>query len=1099
MHGKYAVISLLLVGLGLLVAGLLRVEQRRVRVPVTPAVAPARPPVELTAARAEIEAVAARAKVTFRCTGDEFEHLAATSNARGEKTLDWRRFFAAGVNLGVALPGHYPTEFEATREDYARWLKGMGDAGFNVVRAYTILPPEFYQALAGYNFEYSDRPVYLIQGIWAEPPPGNDLFHAEYSAALKREIADAVDVVAGRAVLPERTGHASGAYSADVGAFTLGYLLGREWEPDAVQTTDTLESTHRRYDGVFLTVPDGTPTEVWLAGLLDFLVQYEVVTYGVQHPVAFVNWLPLDPMFHATEYTDKGLSGEYDNDLVTLDPRALQTTPAMTAGYYAAYHVYPYYPDFVFRDSAYRNFRNPAGEIDNYAAYLHDLKAHHAGLPLMVAEFGVPSSRGNSHHNGLGMDHGGHSETEQAALNLRMLRAIHEAGGAGGIFFAWLDEWFKRNWLVDDFSIPADRTRLWHNVQNPEQCYGLLKFGREIITLDGAVDDWTGRPLVQHDRQALRALWTAADEEYCYFRLDLAEPLDWTRHRLGLAIDTYDPELGDRRLAGLDLECAQGTEFLVLLRDTTDAEVLVDSGYSLFFDPAEPGRPRVRTLVNHDGVFIPEQLMCNHRRFAPDGETIPSSVTDYGRLRFGRSADNSLADWYAAGPVIEIRLPWALLNVTDPSSFQVLQNDTLTPDLESATTTGFAIAAFILDEANLAAALPPARNRTLQFSRRWRWTGWDEPAYTERRKQGYALVAAGLPAIFADSGSASRAAAPVRPVTARLAPFRADRSGAVSLVFDDGSYGQFTRAAPLLDRYGLKATFGLVANWTDAQAGEHAERDGVSFRRLGIAEAKQLLARGHAIAAHGASHDLELLNREPERIAGDVRDSRTELERALGVPVTVFHYPYSAVRPATVDAVRRAGFWFGRTADDRYNRPGEFDRYRLSSFAFYNDTLPGLRELQRILARGRDEWTILLNHHILEPDSRERELMARHNVFHTYSVTPLTFGRQVRLARNAGAWIAPVDEVGRYLLQYRYAQLDVRTTGQSASLKITGAEASRLPLVPMTVVLDIPWRWVAVTGSELDGSYSPYAGRLLLPVLPGREVTLRKLDPAGTR
>lgn len=45
-----------------------------------------------------------------------------------------------------------------------------------------------------------------------------------------------------------------------------------------------------------------------------------------------------------------------------------------------------------------------------------------------------------------------------------------------------------------------------------------------------------------------------------------------------------------------------------------------------------------------------------------------------GRLRYARAVDHSLADWWydqEAG-VLQLRLPWPMLNVSDPSSRQVL-------------------------------------------------------------------------------------------------------------------------------------------------------------------------------------------------------------------------------------------------------------------------------------------------------------------------------------------------------------------------------------------------------------------------------------------
>jgi hypothetical protein len=286
----------------------------------------------------------------------------------------------------------------------------------------------------------------------------------------------------------------------------------------------------------------------------------------------------------------------------------------------------------------------------------------------------------------------------------------------------------------------------------------------------------------------------------------------------------------------------------------------------------------------------------------------------------------------------------------------------------------------------------------------------------------------------------------------------------------------------------MRAGFGLVAGWTDARAEWHAEQGGTPFLRMGIPEAKRLLEAGHTIAAHGLTHVPDSAAR-PERVAPAV----ATLDSVLGTIVRTWHYPYSAVGPTTVEAVRRAGLWFGRTAGDRHNPVAGFDRYRLMSFPCYNETLPGLADFIRILESGRDSWTILLHHHVLEPDSRELQTMLRHGVTNTYSVTPLTFGRHLRLVRNSEAWVAPIEDVGRYLLQSRRARLELRQSARSASIRIDGVETDGLPPVPMTVVLEVPWRWVSVTGSTADGIYSPRTGRMMLRALPGRDVILSQL------
>ena len=71
----------------------------------------------------------------------------------------------------------------------------------------------------------------------------------------------------------------------------------------------------------------------------------------------------------------------WENDAVSpsMRPRSRRTAE-MPAGFFAAYHIYPNYPDFLERQKR-------AG-----AAYLADLKRYHGHQPLLVAEFGISTA-----------------------------------------------------------------------------------------------------------------------------------------------------------------------------------------------------------------------------------------------------------------------------------------------------------------------------------------------------------------------------------------------------------------------------------------------------------------------------------------------------------------------------------------------------------------------------------------------------------------------------------------------------------------------------------------------------------------------------------
>src|SRR5258706_589784 len=99
------------------------------------------------------------------------------------------------------------------------------------------------------------------------------------------------------------------------------------------------------------------------------------------------------------------------------------------------------------RCAAARHMTTAMSAVTNAAASVPRWSYGERGRPVLIAEYGVPSSRGLAHLQPEGLHHGGHDEREMADQDVRLTREIHEAGLAGGILFAWQDEWFKHNWV----------------------------------------------------------------------------------------------------------------------------------------------------------------------------------------------------------------------------------------------------------------------------------------------------------------------------------------------------------------------------------------------------------------------------------------------------------------------------------------------------------------------------------------------------------------------------------------------------------------------------------------------------------------------------
>ncbi|MGH9493230.1 MAG: tetratricopeptide repeat protein, partial [Terriglobales bacterium] len=387
----------------------------------------------------------------------------------------WEKFYVLGVNLGPAAPGYFPGQPPFQGHYYTEWLRDAEQAHANVIRAYTLLPPAFYRAYR--HHVQGGGKIRLYQQIWVGDPPGKDLYEPKFVEETRREIRYVVDAMHGRGDIPPKYARGSGVYENNIAEHVGALLLGRELEASVVLRTNQLNSGKDRFDGKYIAVSGGTPTEVWFAEMLEFLVGYETDTYNWQHPVAIVNWPPLDPLHHPTEASmaeevrirvrrGEALAPakelEDDNDTTSIDEAKFHAQPAYQAGLFASYHVYPYYPDFLLLDPGYSSYRDKHGPC-NYAGYLTDLKAHTRGIPLLVGDFGVPTIRGIAHLQRQGIHHGGMSEEEQGKEGVRLLEDIQETGCAGGLLFALFDEWFKVNWLVMRQEEPRDRDPLWHN------------------------------------------------------------------------------------------------------------------------------------------------------------------------------------------------------------------------------------------------------------------------------------------------------------------------------------------------------------------------------------------------------------------------------------------------------------------------------------------------------------------------------------------------------------------------------------------------------------------------------------------------------------
>ena len=256
--------------------------------------------------------------------------------------------------------------------------------------------------------------------------------------------------------------------------------------------------------------------------------------------------------------------------------------------------------------------------------------------------------------------------------------------------------------------------------------------------------------------EPLRDLKVTSDEAYLYLRLgmnDKGRPIDWSRESFWIGIDTYDTARGDHRLpAPAGSTTPVGIEFLIRFEGPDRSRLLVDRPYRIH--EGSTSRP-CRSERNDEADFVDIIAVPNRDRYGRDGTHYPARQQIIGNLRQGTTdpgspAHDSLADWTAApdGSFIEARIPWTLLNVTDPSSHQVVHEQTRKEGVvETTTTEGFRFQVVALQRENEAAGpfgaidrLPATFRPSVTDYPTYRWPGWEQPTYHLVPKRAYDIL-----------------------------------------------------------------------------------------------------------------------------------------------------------------------------------------------------------------------------------------------------------------------------------------------------------------------------------------------------------------------
>ena len=249
------------------------------------------------------------------------------------------------------------------------------------------------------------------------------------------------------------------------------------------------------------------------------------------------------------------------------------------------------------------------------------------------------------------------------------------------------------------------------------------------------------------------------------------------------------------------------------------------------------------------------------------------------------------------------------------------------------------------------------------------------------------------------------------PVLEKREDFRwpEGKRAAISLTFDDARHTQITNGIPLLDEYGVKATFyvslGRLEEQLDAWAGA--------------------AANGHEIGSHTLTHpcsgnfsfidDRALEDYTLDRMRAELIESNAAIERLLGVRPVSFAYPcgqkyvgrgrkLQSYVPVVAEHFLSGRGWMDEWAND----PAFCDTAQLMGMELDGKDFEQVRQLiERTLANGG--WLVLAGHEINE-DGRQTTRMATLRALCKYAQDPVN-----------GLWLDTVEAITRHIHKQRDA------------------------------------------------------------------------------
>ena len=572
----------------------------------------------------------------------------------------WEPLDIRGIELSSFKPKSNLNDNKISKDEVLEWLVQIQALNINVIKIPSIQTPSFYKAIYEFNQD-NPKPIYTFHRIdlnEKEFLDYHDIGNPKLFNRFQKDIKRTVKVVHGDAFLINTSNGSMGFYLNDISKYNLGYILGGNTDAELISLTNHKYNTASHFDGEYYNLQDGEAFDAFVSNAFEFLTHYENKHYKQISLLSYVSQFE-------THVLDDSLKVDYAKDArINLN----KISSKKFENLFIAYHYHPSDSDDSVKGPDYSAIR------ETYSEHLSRLKLNYK-KPIVITNVGISSSRGKSlldleenYHRG------GFTETEQGEKLVEVLQIIDKADLGGFIITGWQDNWGKKS----PFNMLEDKrdwssSTYWRNTLASDESFGLMAFEpknlKEPITIDGNFSDWQNvTAIMDHDLD----LKVSSDTDHLY--IYLKNDSDLQNNALYLGIDVTEKS-GSRKWLNKAAEFYLPVDFVLDLSNILEPEVFVHERYDHFeyfykYYDAVAGVRKHKPDKNSQ-VFSPILGMNQKRaRNLEPGEK-KSLFYNIGKLNMGNSNYlskdyNSHADFNQVGNEIEIRIPYAMLNIFNP-------------------------------------------------------------------------------------------------------------------------------------------------------------------------------------------------------------------------------------------------------------------------------------------------------------------------------------------------------------------------------------------------------------------------------------------------